>query len=262
MPYKLSREAPVVVIKYERSPSCRASAGNTILIFWPSAPTCSLSPSSGTMRAGDRLLECFSGFGHYRRGLPYPSRRENGDQNPDTCRDRHTSKHQVIRIDRGNERPVPEEARRALKRKLRRYVRPSMASFSAIRVRHRRRRYHFLCKGPRTREGGCRGLLAQPQAFKDFTLVTPMNRRPTPLQGLRARGILRPRKRNHRIPRVKGVLVTRGNAGMTFSLNDGAIHHIPISGRRRSDGRHRRRRTWLLPSPSPSHRVSTSTRPP
>ena len=66
-PHKLSREAPVVVIRYEEERICPGSAGNTINNLQSLGAQVFPVGCVGRDEAGDRLLERFFGM---RQGRP------------------------------------------------------------------------------------------------------------------------------------------------------------------------------------------------
>ena len=117
-PHKLSREAPVVVIRYERESICPGSAGNTINNLLALGAYVHPVSCIGRDEAGDRLYAHFSGhkkidlegFVRYDGRTVTKTRILAGDT--------HTSKQQVIRVDREMEAPLPEELRQDLRRKL------------------------------------------------------------------------------------------------------------------------------------------------
>ena len=121
-PHKLSREAPVLVIKYEEERVYPGSAGNTINNLLALGAEVFPVTCLGTDRAGDMLVELFSakdgldleGLIRYEGRTVTKTRILAGDT--------HTSKQQVIRVDREMETPIPESVRGALKERLRKII--------------------------------------------------------------------------------------------------------------------------------------------
>ena len=232
MPYKLSREAPVVVIKYEEESVVPGSAGNTIHNLLALGAHVFPLGFIGNDEAGDRLLECFSGFGVIEKDCLIRHDVRTVTKTRILAGDRHTSKHQVIRIDRGNNGPVPEEARRALKRKLAE-IRSSIDGLILSDYEYGTVDEDIIsfAKDLAQEKVVVGDSWHNLQAFKDFTLVTPNESEAYAFAGVKGKGDIEAAgKEIIASLGVKGVLVTRGNAGMSLFLNDGAIHHIPISG--------------------------------
>ena len=108
-PLKLSREAPVLVVRYDGERILPGSAGNTILNL--AALGCKVIPISrlGDDEAGRTLIEIFR-----KKDIPTDFIEITADI-PTTTKvrilagDDHTSKQQVIRIDKEACGPFPEE---------------------------------------------------------------------------------------------------------------------------------------------------------
>ena len=107
-PHKLSREAPVLVIKYEEERIYPGSAGNTVNNLLALGAHVFPISCVGTDSAGNALIEQFSahekihleGLVRYKGRTVTKTRILAGDT--------HTSKQQVIRVDRESEGPIPE----------------------------------------------------------------------------------------------------------------------------------------------------------
>ena len=135
-PHKLSREAPVVVIRYEHESLCPGSAGNTINNLLALGAHVHPVSCLGRDEAGDKLYAHFSahekidldGLVRYDGRTVTKTRILAGDT--------HTSKQQVIRIDREMEAPLPEALRQDLRRKLA-HVIPSHGRHHTLRLRVR-----------------------------------------------------------------------------------------------------------------------------
>ena len=117
-PHKLSREAPVVVIKYEHESICPGSAGNTINNLLALGAHVFPVGCVGRDEAGDRLFDHFSAHAKIDLGglVRYDGRTVTKTRI--LAGDTHTSKQQVIRIDREMDAPFPPACRASLLQKL------------------------------------------------------------------------------------------------------------------------------------------------
>jgi D-glycero-beta-D-manno-heptose-7-phosphate kinase len=231
-PHKLSREAPVVVIKYEHESLCPGSAGNTVNNLLALGARVFPIASIGRDEAGDRLMAHFSNQPSVdTKGLV----RYNGRTVTKTrilAGDTHTSKQQVIRIDREIETPIPDEVRLELRRRLAEVasevdaivlsdyeyglIDDEMIAFAADIVRDKivvgDSRYNL-------------------KKFRGITLITPNESEAYALAGMGGgRDIEEVGAAIMASMDVQALLITRGNKGMSLFLRRGGIHHIPISG--------------------------------
>jgi len=231
-PHKLSREAPVVVIKYEQENLCPGSAGNTIANLVALGARVFPIACIGRDEAGDRLIEHFAGEPNVdMRGLV----RYDGRTVTKTrilAGDTNTSKQQVIRIDREIETPIPGETRLELRRRLTEIapevdaivlsdyeyglIDDEMIAFAADIVRDKivigDSRYNL-------------------KKFKGITLITPNESEAYALAGLDGSSDVEEVGAAIMASMdVQALLITRGNKGMSLFLRRGGIHHIPISG--------------------------------
>jgi D-glycero-beta-D-manno-heptose-7-phosphate kinase len=231
-PHKLSREAPVVVIKYEEERICPGSAGNTINNLLALGARVFPVTCVGRDAAGDRLMELLSasdridleGLIRYDGRTVTKTRILAGDT--------HTSKQQVIRVDREMERPIPDVARKALVEKMKSII----PHVDAVILSD----YEYGLIDPEMRElavGFARERIVvgdsryNLRALKGITLITPNESEAYDLAGLPGdRDIEEVGRRIMDFMEVKALLVTRGNKGMSLFLPDGQVHHIPISG--------------------------------
>jgi D-glycero-beta-D-manno-heptose-7-phosphate kinase len=231
-PHKLSREAPVVVIKYEQERICPGSAGNTINNLLALGAHVFPVACVGRDEAGDRLIEHFSaqekitmdGLVRYEGRTVTKTRILAGDT--------HTSKQQVIRIDREIEAPIPQIVRVELRRRLTEIAREVdaivLSDYEYGLIDSDIIAHTSDIARDKIVVGDSRYNL---KAFKGITLITPNESEAYALSGLDAgtdveevgAGIMASMD-------VQALLITRGNKGMSLFLRDGAIHHIPISG--------------------------------
>ena len=231
-PHKLSREAPVVVIKYEQESLCPGSAGNTINNLLALGARVFPIACIGRDEAGDRLIEHFSeqpnvdmsGLVRYEGRTVTKTRILAGDT--------HTSKQQVIRIDREIETPIPEEIRSELRRRFSEIapdmdaivlsdyeyglIDDEMIAFAAEIVRDK------IVIG----DSRC-----NLKKFRGITLITPNESEAYALAGMDAdRNVEEVGTSIMASMDVQALLITRGNKGMSLFLRRGGIHHISISG--------------------------------
>lgn len=233
MPYKLSREAPVVVIKYEEEAIWPGSAGNTIHNLLSLGAHVFPLGFIGSDEAGEKLSACFSAFPGVETDCLIRHPGKTVTKTRILAGDTHTSKQQVIRIDRENDRPVSEEARQALKKRLAE-IAPSIDGLILSDYEYGTIDDEIITMarrlaGEKVVVGDSWHNLSQ---FKGFTLITPNESEAYALAGLddRRDDIDEAGKRILERIGVKAALVTRGNRGMSLFLADGATHHIPISG--------------------------------
>jgi rfaE bifunctional protein kinase chain/domain len=232
-PYRLSREAPVVVVKYEEERVYPGSAGNTINNLLALGAHVFPLGFIGSDGAGDHLVDFFSRFDAIEiDGLI----RHDGETITKTrilAGDTHTSKQQVIRIDRDNSKPPSRSKRNTLLKKLQE-IGPSMDAFIVSDYGHGAVDgpvidYMRTAAKKITVVGDARYRL---QDFKGFTLITPNESEAYHLCSMDlSQDIEEVGRAIMGIMDVTALLVTRGNKGMSLFLKDGAIHHIPISGK-------------------------------
>lgn len=232
MPYKLSREAPVVVIKYEEESLCPGSAGNTINNLVAMGAEVFPLACLGNDEPGKRLIDYFQACGGVRlEGFI----RHDGRTVTKTrilAGDTHTSKQQVIRVDRENELGVPRAARAALIKRLVE-IGPEMDAFIISDyeyglVDEEIIEYVRGLADTKIVVGDSRYNLDR---FQGFTLIKPNESEAYAVAGMHnGSGVTDVGRAILEKLDVKALLVTRGNKGMSLFLRDGTINHIPISG--------------------------------
>jgi rfaE bifunctional protein kinase chain/domain len=231
-PHKLSREAPVLVIRYEEERVYPGSAGNTIANLLALGARVFPVTCLGKDLPGDRLMEYFSASDRIDLGgvVRYDGRTVTKTRI--LAGDTHTSKQQVIRVDREIEKPIPDDVRETLRERLRAiipYVDALVLSdYEYGLIDHEMRALAVNFARERIVVGDSRYNLRD---LKGITLVTPNESEAYDLAGLRpGTDIEEVGRRIMEFMDVRGLLITRGNKGMTLFLSDGRVHHIPISG--------------------------------
>ena len=231
-PHKLSREAPVLVIKYEEERVYPGSAGNTINNLLALGAHVFPVSCIGRDEAGDMIIEQLSA--HKKINLEGIVRYEGRTVTKTRilAGDTHTSKQQVIRVDRESERPISGAVRRQLKKRLL-DVMPSVDAVVLSDYEYGlldREIMGLACACAREKivVGDSRHNLKE---FKGITLITPNESEAYALSGLdEGRSVEEVGSSIMAAMDVSALLITRGNKGMSLFLRDGSVHHIPISG--------------------------------
>lgn len=232
MPYKLSREAPVVVIKYEEESLCPGSAGNTINNLVAMGAAVFPLACVGNDGPGARLIEYFRACGSVHLDGLVRHQGRTVTKTRILAGDTHTSKQQVIRVDRENELGVPHEARAALMKRLVE-IGPEMDAFILSDYEYGlvdEEIIAYVREMARTKivVGDSRNDLT---LFQGFTLLTPNEAEAYAVAGMHpVRDVMDVGKAIMAKIAIKALLVTRGNKGMSLFLRDGTVKHIPISG--------------------------------
>ena len=231
-PYRLSREAPVVVVKHEEERIYPGSAGNTINNLLALGAHVYPVGFIGSDATGERLMDYFS---HYEAVEMDGFIRHDGETVTKTrilAGDTHTSKQQVIRIDKDSNRPISKAERDLLMERLAGLA-GQVDAFIVSDYGHGvidRRVVSLMAGIARTKVvvGDSRYNL---KSFKGFTLITPNESEALSLASAdEGTDIEAVGRKIIGLMGVTALLITRGNKGMSLFLKDGAIHHIPISG--------------------------------
>ena len=232
-PYRLSREAPVVVVKFEESKVYPGSAGNTISNLLALGAHVYPLGFIGNDNAGKKLMQYFSqhknidinGFIRHDGETVTKTRILAGDT--------HTSKQQVIRIDKDSNRPVSPSEKTILMKKLKAIA--SLAdAFIVSDYGHGtidKDIIDFMRNTAKRRVvvGDSRYGLEE---FKGFTIITPNESEAYHLSNLDAdHDINTVGKKIMGRMKLKALLITRGNKGMRLFLADGKTYDVPISGK-------------------------------
>jgi len=231
-PYRLSREAPVVVIKHEDEIVCPGSAGNTINNLLALGAYVYPLGYMGNDEPGERIMEYFGRFKYIEtRGII----RYDGATITKTrilAGDTHTSKQQVIRIDRDTGRKPSSHEKRLLLARLK-DIAPVVDAFIISDYGHGtvdKGIINFLRQEAKKKVvvGDSRYNL---KSFKGITIITPNEAEAYQLCSARESQDIEEVGRNIMdFMDLSALLITRGNKGMSLFLKDGTIHHIPISG--------------------------------
>jgi len=231
-PYRLSREAPVVVVKYEGQKIFPGSAGNTINNLLALGARVFPLGFIGNDSAGNKLFDYFvqhktidqAGLVRYKGNTTTKTRILAGDT--------HTSKQQVIRIDRESDTPVPQSAKKLLHKRLEELA-PEMDAFIVSDYGHGTVdgniiQYMRELAKEKTVVGDSRYNLKD---LKGFTIITPNESEAYALANLSESHSIRDvGEKIIKFMDLTALLVTRGNQGMSLFLKNGEVHHIPISG--------------------------------
>ncbi len=232
-PYRLSREAPVVVVKYEEAKIYPGSAGNTINNLLTLGAEVYPLGFVGNDGPGTRLMDYFSQFSNidtrgiirYKGATVTKTRILAGDTN--------TSKQQVIRIDRDDGKQYSRTEKKGLVLSLN-SISSEMDAFIISDYGHGTvdagtLRYLREIAKSKIVVGDSRYNL---KAMKGITLITPNESEAFQLSGLSEnRSVEDAGKRILNSMLLEALLITRGNRGMSLFLRNGKIHHIPISGK-------------------------------
>ena len=233
MPYKLSREAPVVVVKYEEEKLYPGSAGNTINNLLALGAHVFPLGCVGKDDVGQKLIAYFSKY----QNIDMHGLLQHDGRTVTKTRilagDTHTTKQQVIRIDREDGRETPDYLKSVLKERLM-AIGPDMDGFVFSDYEYglidqEIVEYGRMIANEKTVVGDSRLNLRQ---FTGFTLITPNESEAYALAGLDPyhAGAEEMGKKIMSFMEVEALLITRGNKGMSLFLRNGEIHHIPISG--------------------------------
>jgi D-glycero-beta-D-manno-heptose-7-phosphate kinase len=231
-PHKLSREAPVVVVKYEEEKTYPGSAGNTINNLIALGARVFPVGCLGKDDAGDWLMDYFC---RHSTVEPTGLVRHDGRTVTKTrilAGDTHTSKQQVIRVDKESEGPISGAIRADLLARLADII----PRVDAIILSD----YEYglidaaiieqvidMARG-KIVVGDSRYNL---QRFSGITLITPNESEAYELAGLDSRvPVEEVGARILASMSLGALLITRGNKGMCLFLKDGKVHHIPIWG--------------------------------
>lgn len=233
-PYRLSREAPVVVVKHEEERTFPGSAGNTINNLIALGARVFPLGFLGRDEPGERLARYFAQFESVdREGLI----RHDGETVTKTrilAGDRHTSKQQVIRIDKDGRRTPSADERARLMNRLRE-IAPAMDGFILSDYGHGvvdDGTIAFMRDMAREKVvvGDSRYNLRK---LSGITMITPNEAEAYDLCGAGEEGcdIEEAGQRILGAMELESLLITRGNKGMSLFLKSGETHHIPVSGK-------------------------------
>jgi rfaE bifunctional protein kinase chain/domain len=233
-PLKLSREAPVLVVRYDGEQILPGSAGNTILNL--AALGCKVTPISrlGADSPGDTLLTIF-----HKMGIPTDFI-EVTPEIPTTTKmrilagDDHTSKQQVIRIDKEAPGPFSEE----VENRLMRHIQVLTDMVDAFLISD----YGYQLISPRIlntlKETSKKRFTVVDSRYRlrEFSGVHVMTPNESELQMAAGKTVKSEEELLgigldfYRALGLEALLVTMGNHGMALFENGGEVTRIPIAG--------------------------------
>ena len=233
-PLKLSREAPVLVVRYDGERLLPGSAGNTILNL--SVLGCQVTPISrlGADAEGQKLLEIFRS-----QDIPTDFIEVTPDI-PTTTKmrilagDDHTSKQQVIRIDKEATGPFPK----AFEERILDHIHSLKSRVDAFLVSD----YGYQLISPRILNAlkevskSCLMVVDSRYRLREFTGVHVMTPNESELQAATGkeatseRELLTIGRDFFRDQQLEALLVTMGNHGMALFEDGGEVTRIPIAG--------------------------------
>ncbi|MCX7965914.1 MAG: bifunctional ADP-heptose synthase [Syntrophorhabdaceae bacterium] len=231
-PYRLSREAPVVVIRYEDEMICPGSAGNTINNLLKLGAYVYPVGLLGNDTAGDRLMGYFSKFKNIDLEGIIRYKGETITKTRILAGDTHTSKQQVIRIDKDPKTKVTSQIKKRLLKKID-AISKDMDAFILSDYGHGTIDKDIIghlkdMAKEKIIVGDSRYNLKD---YKGITMITPNESEAYVLCSAEENeDIEKVGKRIMGFMDIKALLITRGNKGMSLFLRDGNIYHIPISG--------------------------------
>lgn len=232
-PYRLSREAPVVVVKYEQSKIYPGSAGNTINNL--AALGAKVYPVGfiGSDSIGGKLLDFFSAAKNIDTGGIIRHTGETITKTRILAGDTHVSKQQVIRIDRDDHRKNTSKEKLLFMEKLA-GIAPDVDAIIVSDYGHgaiNNKVIEFMKDAAKTTTvvGDSRYSLKK---YAGLTMITPNESEAYALAGLPENAAIEEvGKKVLSGMNLKALLVTRGNKGMSLFMKGGKVHHIPISGK-------------------------------
>jgi len=232
-PYRLSREAPVVVVKYEESKIYPGSAGNTINNLAELGAKVYPVGFIGSDSIGGKLLDFFSASKNIDTGGIIRHAGETITKTRILAGDTHVSKQQVIRIDKDDHRKNTAKEKSLFMERLA-SITPHADAIIVSDYGHgavNNKVIEFM-KDAAQRTivvGDSRYSLKK---YAGLTMITPNESEAYALAGLpEDEPIEEVGKKVLSGMNLKALLVTRGNKGMTLFLKRGKVHHIPISGK-------------------------------
>ncbi|MCS7280052.1 MAG: bifunctional ADP-heptose synthase [Desulfobacterota bacterium] len=232
-PYRLSREAPVVVVKYEGEKVFPGSAGNTVNNLVALGAYVYPIGTIGKDEMGQRLMEYFLKLGRVDPEGIIVDDRMTTTKTRILAGDKHTSKQQVIRIDRIEEKPPSKKTKKKIVESIFK-IKEKVDAFIVSDYGHGvvDRKVIEIVRGFRKEiliVGDSRYNLS---SFRGFTIITPNEQEATELlKNRKIPSIEALGKKILKMLDLRALLITRGNLGMALFTEDGKVEHIPISGK-------------------------------
>lgn len=232
---RISREAPVLILEFEEERGVPGGAANAAVNVRALGGTPLLVGRIGKDPAGSDLARSLRADGvdarHLQRdgaGTIVKTRILAGSS--------HTSRQQIVRLDRGRRSSVKDPATRAIERSIRAAIRSSRAALLSDYG------YGVLDPGTRdvamraAREGGLPVVVDSRYALRSYrgaTLLTPNEhevRDAFHLPSLEVRGLVRAGEELRRRAAASAVWITRGSDGMLVLERGRRPVHVPIIG--------------------------------
>lgn len=233
-PNRLSREAPVMICRYEGEELIPGGAGSTAINILALGASLKCVGIVGSDALGRQLREAFSERGASIDSLLTVRGRATTTKTRILSGDLHTIKQQVIRIDRQADAPPSDRHGRRLARSLETAAKSADAVIASdyqdhvmtpivIETIERLSRQMPVVVDSRTRLAAFRGgEVATPNEAEAYEAAWPSTEKPRDLKALGARLL-------QAIP-TRSVLMTRGNQGMVLFEAGRAPFEIPIVG--------------------------------
>jgi rfaE bifunctional protein kinase chain/domain len=233
-PFKLSREAPVLVVRHDRDEILPGGAGNAVNNLLALGASVYPAGVVGKDEFGRFLLAFFRKKGADTSGVLAVPGRETISKTRIMAGDDHTSKQQVIRIDREPVLSLDGRWRRMIVQ----YLREIQDTIDALIVSDYG--YGVIDDEVRSEIRRVAGNIPvvvdsryQLEEYAGVTAVTPNESEAELSSGMRIRGdrdVVAVGKKLRKRLKVKAVLITRGNKGMILIDDKGRVNTIPICG--------------------------------
>lgn len=233
-PFKLSREAPVLVVRHDGESILPGSAGNTIHNLARLGAEVFPLSVLGDDAAGRSLLSQFSKMNVEMEGIIIPENRTTITKTRIMAGDEHTSKQQVIRIDREVNEPLPGDVEDHMVAYLD-YLSDTVDAFIVADYGYNTVTPKLLerLKAISTRKIVVADSRYRLRLFSGITAITPNESEAEALshETITAnQDAIRVGQRLVEELDLKAVLLTRGNRGMVLVERSGEVSDIPICG--------------------------------
>jgi len=233
-PHRLSREAPVIVVRHEGEKFVPGSAANTAHNLMALAATVHLIGVVGDDTPGRAVVDFFDGPRAKAGGIIIDKHRPTITKTRIMAGDLHTTKQQVIRIDKEPDNQLSSEARKLLCGRLE----AVLPEIDGIVVSD----YGYDVVGPEVVElvqqvAGGKVVVVDSRFrlgnFKGVTLATPNESEAEAATGILINSDADVLEAGTRLLDETGndaILITRGNLGMALFERGANVEHIPVCG--------------------------------
>lgn len=233
-PYRLSREAPVVILRYEGEDLVPGSGANVVNNLWKLGAKVYPVGTVGDDEPGRKLREYFRDGSVAVEGIVVERGTFTTTKTRVLAGDHNTSKQQMVRIDREPREIVSEESERMLLERLE-AVLPEVDGVVVSDYGERvvtRAIIERICAAAREKlvVVDSRHRIEQ---FHGVAVVTPNELEAEQSAGATIEddeSLLHVGRRLLARVGSQAVLITRGNKGMSLFERDGIVSHIPIAG--------------------------------